>query len=77
MIIDNCATSPGNLNPRHRPEHIDQRPRHHASFAVTLRKGRPAPSEVNQRLIALPGVTGFGATSPLAREMAKDRFPPN
>jgi hypothetical protein len=26
MIIDNCATSPGNLNPRHRPEHIDQRP---------------------------------------------------
>jgi hypothetical protein len=32
MIVDNWTTSPGNLNPPRRPEHIDQRPRHHASF---------------------------------------------
>ena len=40
MGMDNWTTAPGNLNPPRRPEHIDQRPRHPASFAATL-LGRP------------------------------------
>jgi hypothetical protein len=43
MGMDNWTTPPGNLNPPRRPEHIDQRPRHHVSFAAILREGRLAP----------------------------------
>ena len=50
MFIDNRTTPPGNLNPRHPQEHIDQRPRHHASSG----EGRPAPGGVNPHLIASP-----------------------
>jgi hypothetical protein len=46
-FIDNETTPPGDLNPPHRPEHIDQRLRHHGSFAVTLR-GKAAQRPVGK-----------------------------
>jgi len=65
MIIDNWATSPGNLNPLRRPEHIGQQTAPSGLAHRNLPGNRLAPGGVTRRLIVLTGMTGFGADLPL------------